>query len=131
MNLETYLKLTQTEEIIIKEIFASYQDSLLRLYSGESGLFSSDAGAELAMIIKTSEYQTRLSDDFLKFQGFLEKPHTFNKADKDDLLVVKFLFYNYMEDLQKKYDEEQLESLLAKIVDCSNAHLNLEPLNPN
>ena len=131
MRLETHLKLTPTEVFIIKDIFSSYQESLLRLYSGESTLYQTESGRELERIVKTPEWQNRLSDDFLKFQGFYEEPHTFNQADKDDLLVVRFFFYNYLEDLQSKYDNTLLESLLEKITQCSDAHLNLEPLNPN
>ena len=133
MRLENNLNLNRREEIILKEIFTEYQNSLLRLYSGESGLYSLETGKDLWEVVKSPEYQTKLSDDFLRFQEFLESPvnQSMKKADRDDLLIINYLFYNYLEELQVKYGEVEVIELMEKITKCSDAHSSLEQLNSN
>ena len=125
MKLETPLNLTHTEELILQSAFETQQDALMRIYSGESGIFAEEMSPELRAILQNYEYQVQLSEDYLRYQKFLENPHSFSKADSTDLAVIRIHLLNYYDEVGKKHGEDNLNKLIEKLIKCSDAHLSL------
>lgn len=132
MKLETNLKLTHAQKLIMQSTFERHQESLLRIYSGDSLLFKEDSiTPEMLAIIRNGSFQNQLSDDFLKYQEFLDNPDAFSKADITDLAIVRFHLYTYRDEFATDHGTLQIDGLINKIVELSEAHHNLEPHSPN